>query len=100
VTLLVGTDASPENPAAQGISVHRAIELFRQAGLSPAAILAAATMNSAVAFRMPDRGRILPGYRADLLLVRGDPTSDLLSIRDIARVWKGGVEVDRTEAER
>jgi imidazolonepropionase-like amidohydrolase len=34
-------------------------------------------------------------YVADLLLVRGDPTSDVLAIRDIVRVWKSGVEVDR-----
>jgi hypothetical protein len=30
------------------------------------------------------------------MLVRGDPTADLLAIRDIARVWKRGVEVDRS----
>jgi serine/threonine protein kinase len=52
------------------------------------------------AFRLADRGRMLPVRRADLLLVRGDPTSDLLSIRDIVRIWKSGVEVDRTVTDR
>jgi imidazolonepropionase-like amidohydrolase len=100
VKLLVGTDASPGNPAAHGISVHRELQLLGQAGLAPSAILAAATMNTAQAFRLVDRGRILPGYRADLLLVRGDPTADVLATRDIARVWKAGVEVDRAEGVR
>jgi hypothetical protein len=35
-----------------------------------------------------------------MLLVRGDPTADILATRDIARIWKLGVEFDRTVAER
>lgn len=100
VRLLVGTDASSSNTAAHGISVHHEIELFRRAGLSPSEILAAATASTADAFRLGDRGRILPGRRADLLLVRGDPTSDVSAIRDITRVWKSGAEVDRITAAR
>jgi hypothetical protein len=30
-----------------------------------------------------------------MLLVRGDPTVDVLAVRDIIRIWKAGVEVDR-----
>jgi len=100
VRLLVGTDASRSNSAAHGISVHHEMELFSKAGLSPSEILAAATASTADAFRMGDRGRILPGRRADLLLVRGDPTADVLATRDIVRVWKAGVEVDRGGAGR
>jgi hypothetical protein len=33
--------------------------------------------------------------RADLLLVRGNPTTDITATRDIVAVWKGGVEVNR-----
>jgi imidazolonepropionase-like amidohydrolase len=100
VRLLAGTDASRRNPTAHGISLHRELELLGQAGLSPAEILGAATKKSADAFRLADRGRIVPGLRADMLLVRGDPTSDLLAIRDIVRIWKAGVEVDRTVVDR
>jgi imidazolonepropionase-like amidohydrolase len=42
-----------------------------------------------------DRGRIASGLRADLLLVRGDPTADITAARDIVGVWKGGVQLDR-----
>ena len=100
VRLLVGSDASGRNPTSQGISVHRELELVGKAGLKPREVLAAATANAAEAFRLADRGRILPGQRADMLLVRGDPTADILAVRDIVRVWKSGVEVDRVVAER
>ena len=94
VTILVGSDAGTHQPTAHGLGVHRELELLAAAGLSSKEILTAATARTADAFRLADRGRIAPGLRADLMLVRGDPTADLLAIRDIARVWKRGVEVD------
>lgn len=93
--LLVGTDASHSNPAAFGISLHREMELLHSAGLTATEVLTAATASPAEAFRLSDRGRILPGRRADLLLVRGDPTTDVLATRDIVRVWRGGTEGGR-----
>lgn len=95
VKLLAGSDAGGRQPTAHGISVHREIELLAAAGLTPGEALAAATSNVADAFRLRDRGRIAPGLRADLILVKGDPTVDLLAVRDIAKVWKQGVEVER-----
>ena len=38
---------------------------------------------------------IAPGKRADLLLVKGDPTQDITATRNIVSVWKLGVEDDR-----
>ena len=95
VKLLAGSDAGGRQPTAHGIGVHREIELLASAGLTPSEALAAATSNVADAFRLTDRGRIAPGLRADLILVKGDPTVDLLAVRDIAKVWKQGVEVER-----
>ena len=97
--LLVGTDSSAGTPAAHGISVHRELELLTGAGLSPIEALSAATMNAANAFRLTDRGRIAAGRKADLVLVRGDPTSDITATRDIVRVWRSGVEFDRRIAQ-
>jgi imidazolonepropionase-like amidohydrolase len=98
VPLLAGTDATPGGPSSFGISMHREFELLAQAGLTPLEILAGATGNTAAAFRLGDRGRILVGRRADMLLVRGDPTASIDALRDIVHVWKAGVEVDRTTA--
>jgi hypothetical protein len=46
-------------------------------------------------FGQTDRGRIAPGQRADLVLVTGDPTSDIKATRAIAGVWKQGQAIDR-----
>jgi hypothetical protein len=57
--------------------------------------LTAATSAPAKAFRLDDRGEIAVGKRADLLLVKGDPTVDITATRDILHVWKLGIEDDR-----
>ncbi|MBI4660226.1 MAG: amidohydrolase family protein [Verrucomicrobia bacterium] len=94
VSILAGTDA-PNPGTLQGVSLHREVELLVQAGLSPVEALAAATSVPAQKFRLRDRGRIARGLRADLLLVEGDPTKDILATRNIVGVWKAGQHVDR-----
>ncbi|MFI5238635.1 MAG: CIA30 family protein [Gemmatimonadales bacterium] len=95
VPILAGTDAG--NPGTgHGIALHREIELLVQAGLTPSQALAAATSVPARTFSLNDRGTIAIGKRADLILVRGDPTSDITATRDIVGIWKGGVKVTRT----
>jgi imidazolonepropionase-like amidohydrolase len=94
VPLLTGTD-SPSPGSTYGASVHGELELLVGAGLTPLQALAAATSAPARAFRLADRGRIAPGLRADLVLVDGDPTSDVRAARRIVAVWKKGVRVAR-----
>jgi imidazolonepropionase-like amidohydrolase len=81
---------------APGVSLHGELEYLVEARLTPTEALAAATSASAKAFLLADRGRIFPGLRADLLLVRGNPSSDILATRDIRLVWKAGALVDRS----
>jgi imidazolonepropionase-like amidohydrolase len=94
VPLLAGTD-SPNPGTAPGPSIHRELELLVRAGLTPVEALRAATFAPARAFGLEDRGQIAVGQRADLVLVRGDPTTDILATRDIVRIWKAGHEFDR-----
>lgn len=94
VPLLAGSD-SPNPGTTHGASLHRELELLVKAGLSPVEALAAATSAPAKAFGLADRGRIGQGLRADLLLVSGDPTKDILATRDIVGIWKAGVPFDR-----
>jgi imidazolonepropionase-like amidohydrolase len=98
VPILAGTDA-PNPGTAHGASIHRELELLVSAGLSPTQALAAATATPARIFGLADRGRIAPGLRADLVLVKGDPTADVTATRDIQRIWKAGHEVSRPKAE-
>lgn len=95
VPVLAGTDA-PNPGTSHGVSIHRELELLVRSGLTPQEALASATSVPATAFHLNDRGVIAPGKRADLVLVKGDPTEDILATRDIVSVWKVGVENDRS----
>jgi hypothetical protein len=75
--------------------MHGELALLVGAGLTPTEALAAATSAPARAFHLDDRGEIAPGKRADLLLVKGDPTTDILATRNIVSVWKLGTADDR-----
>jgi imidazolonepropionase-like amidohydrolase len=96
VPILAGTDANkaPGLPfnVAHGESIHRELELLVDAGLSTVDALRAATSLPARHFGLKDRGVIEPGYRADLVLVEGDPIADIRATRSIKRVWCGGLE--------
>jgi imidazolonepropionase-like amidohydrolase len=69
--------------------------LMVRVGLTPVQALAAATSIPAHTFRLSDRGYVRAGFRADLVLLEGDPTSDILATRRIVAVWKRGVPVQR-----
>jgi imidazolonepropionase-like amidohydrolase len=94
VPVLTGTDA-PSPGQTYGASVHGELELLVGAGLTPVQALTAATSAPARAFRLTDRGMIAAGKRADLVLVDGDPTKDIIATRRIVSVWKRGVEAKR-----
>lgn len=94
VSILAGSDA-PNPGTAHGVSIHHELELLVRAGLSNREALAAATSVPASRFSLPDRGRIAPGARADLVLVRGNPLEDITATRTVARVWKNGYPVQR-----
>jgi imidazolonepropionase-like amidohydrolase len=94
VPILAGTDA-PNPGTLHGPSMHRELQLLVEAGLAPIDALRAATAVPAASFQLNDRGRIAPGMIADLLLVEGDPTADILDTRRIASVWKSGDLVDQ-----
>jgi imidazolonepropionase-like amidohydrolase len=96
VPILAGTDA-PNPGTAHGLSIHRELELLVKAGLPVDAALRAATSIPARIYSLSDRGRIATGLRADLLLVNGDPTTDVMATRDIVAVWKRGVRLERTK---
>ena len=81
VGLMTGTDA-PLPVMMPGVSMHREIAILTEAGLTPYQALRAATRNPGDymhdAVGRPERfGRVAPGYRADLLLLSGNPLADL-----------------------
>ncbi|WP_328604358.1 amidohydrolase family protein [Amycolatopsis sp. NBC_00345] len=97
IEVLAGTDANtqPGSPhtVAHGESLHREFELMAGAGFRPVDILRSATVRPARAFGLTDRGAVEPGLRADLVLVDGDPTTDITATRKIRAVWCAGHQV-------
>jgi imidazolonepropionase-like amidohydrolase len=55
-------------------------------GLSPLEGIAAATLGSARALGLPDVGTVTAGAVADLLVIDGDPVSDVEMLRDAERI--------------
>jgi len=85
IELVAGTD----NLA--GFTLHAELALLVQAGLTPAEALQIATRNGAKFTRtQAERGRIAPGYLADLVLVDGDPTRDIADLHKVALVITQG----------
>lgn len=94
VPILAGTDVAHPR-AAHGLSLHAELAALVDAGLTPSEALTAATRAPAEAFGLTDRGRIAPGSRADVLLVTGDPTSDVTATTNITGIWRRGKRFDR-----
>jgi imidazolonepropionase-like amidohydrolase len=89
VPVLAGTDAG--NPGTEyGVSLHHEMAALVDAGLTPQEALAAATSVPAAVFRLGKRGQVANGYKADLLLVEGNPLTDIAATRRIVEVWKDG----------
>jgi hypothetical protein len=97
VDILAGSDVSEPvaglGGLAHGASLHHELQLLVAAGLEPIEALRAATSVPARRFSLDDRGRIASGFRADLLLVDGDPLTNISDTLNIKAVWRGGVEL-------
>jgi len=79
VPVVVGTDEG-----IPGHSVHREIELYVEAGLTPMEALQAATIVSARAMKMDgELGTIERGKRADLVVLNANPLDSINNIRSV-----------------
>src|SRR5260370_279315 len=83
-------DVGPDAGFGKFVHTHRAFVV-------PTLSVNESASGVASAFHLTDRGRIAPKLRADLVLVNGDPTTDILATRDIVTVWKGGVPLERKQ---
>lgn len=94
VDILAGSDVSEPLPMfgglAHGASLHHELQLLVAAGLSPTDALKAATSTAARRFRLANRGRIIPGGLADLVLVEGNPLSNIGDTLSVRSVWHRG----------
>jgi len=86
VTIVPGSDTG-----LVGYGLHREIELYVQAGMTPLEAIQCATIVSARAMRLDaELGTVQAGKRADLILVDGDPLKDIAALRRVTRVIHDG----------
>jgi imidazolonepropionase-like amidohydrolase len=81
-----------------GHSTLREIELMVEAGLTPALAIQAATGNAAASLGLDDTlGSLTLGKRADILVVDGDPLTNISALRNLSAVIQNGqiIRVDR-----
>jgi len=91
-TLLAGADPTGDGNTLAGFGDQRELELLVQAGFTPVEALRIATENGAEFLGIADRtGSIETGKQADLVVVTGDPSRDISSVRKVELVFKEGV---------
>jgi len=96
VLLLAGTDAAPGVFVVPGFSLHQELAEFVEAGLTPLDALRTATSNAAQFLKLNDVGRISPGARADLVVLKANPLDDIHNTTTIVAVVANGRVFDQT----
>ena len=86
VRIVAGTDVG-----VPGHTLHRELELYVKAGLTPLEAIQAATITPARVMKLENEvGTIEPGKRADLIVLDGDPLENISNIRKVRFVMTQG----------
>ena len=94
--LVAGTDAGIAPIKPHDVLRYSPAMLHGELGLSPAEALRTVTSAAAETIGLGHRkGRIAPGFDADILAVDGDPVADLAALHRIRAVYAGGTAVPR-----
>ncbi len=98
--ILMGTD-SPQIFSVPGFSIHREMQAMADVGMSAYEILVSGTRNVGDYFqRLDSFGTVAVGRRADLLLLNGNPLSDVANVADRAGVMFRGRWLPEEEIQR
>jgi imidazolonepropionase-like amidohydrolase len=73
-----------------GEIAHIDIEHYGRAGIPPLRILKMATSEAAQHLEANDLGAIAPGKLADMILVDGDPATNITALRRVSSMIKNG----------
>jgi imidazolonepropionase-like amidohydrolase len=91
--MVPGTDAGIRLAKPHDVMTYTLAE-FVASGLEPVEGLRAMTREAAAACKLgSSKGRLAPGYDADILALAGDPLEDIAAIHEPAAVWSRGTRV-------
>jgi imidazolonepropionase-like amidohydrolase len=90
--LLAGEDPTGNGGNLAGFGDQRELELLIEAGFTALEAIHIATANGAEFLGESDRiGSLAPGKRADLVIIKGDPSTRIADIEKVEIVFKDGV---------
>jgi hypothetical protein len=93
--LLAGPDPTGMGGVLPGFGDQREVELLVEAGFTPVQAIEIATRNGAEFLgRLDSIGTLAPGKQADLVLIKGDPATQIDDIEKVQTVFKDGVGYD------
>jgi hypothetical protein len=93
--LIAGLDPTGNGGIVAGFGDHRQVELLVEAGFTPLEAIQIATLNGAKFLGEDARiGSLAPGKQADLMIVKGNPATNIADIEKIEIVFKDGVGYD------
>lgn len=93
--LLAGPDPTGAGDVLPGFGDQREIELLVEAGFTPLEAIHIATYNGALYLgREKEIGSLVPGKNADLVVIKGDPSTKISDVENVEIVFKDGVGFD------
>ena len=93
--LLAGTDPTGGGGVIPGYSNQRQVELLVGSGFTPEEAIKICTLNGATYMGRANRvGSIAKGKQADLVVIDGNPATNIADIRKVELVFKQGVGYD------
>jgi len=93
--LIAGLDPTGNGGVVAGFGDQREVELLVEAGFTPVEAIKIASFNGAKYLgRDPQIGSIATGKSADLMIVKGNPASNIFDIENVEIVFKDGVGYD------
>jgi len=93
--LIAGPDPTGAGDVVPGFGDQREIELLVEAGFSPLEAIKIATLNGAIYLgRDKQIGSIAVGKNADLVVIKGDPSTRISDVENVEIVFKDGIGYD------
>ena len=93
--LMTGVDPTGWGGVIAGFGDQRNLELLVEAGFSPEEAIRIATLNGATFLGEDSRiGSLAVGKQADIVIVRGNPATNIGDVRNVQTVFKDGVGYD------
>ncbi|HZE69726.1 MAG TPA: amidohydrolase family protein [Pyrinomonadaceae bacterium] len=92
--LMSGVDPTGWGGVVAGFGDQRGIELLVQAGFTPLEAIRIASANGAQFLGQADIGTLEVGKQADIVIVRGNPATNIADVKNVEAVFKDGVGYD------